>query len=208
LLDSYFRGKGLPAIIPGCSGQAGTRHVFEHFSDFSFFFVSTVSPLILQTERLIIRKFKPGDLTTALIDRFTDPEVMRYIGPRRALTEDESQKWLTDILPQQDKVLTRYAVALLETDELIGVAGLRDQEGIKDFGYYFRRKFWGTGYATEACAVILNHIENTLNIRDYQIFIADENVNSIRMIQRLGLQVGERITRSSEHGHLYKRVPG
>lgn len=163
--------------------------------------------MILQTKRLIIRKFKPTDLA-GLIDMFADPEVMRYIGPRRALTEDEAKKWLKDILLQQDKVLTRYAVALQETDELIGVAGLRDEEGIKDFGYYFRRRFWGKGYAIEACAAILNHIENTLNIRDYQIFIADENINSIRMIQRLGLQAIEGITKSTEHGHLYKRIPG
>lgn len=163
--------------------------------------------MILQTERLIIRKFKPADLAS-LIDLFADPEVMRYIGPRRVLTEDETQKWLKDVLIQQDRILTRYAVALQEIDELIGVAGLRDEEGIKDFGYYFRRKFWGKGYAFEACSAILNHIENTLNIRDYQIFIADENINSIRMIQRLGLQAAEGITKSGEQGHLYKRIPG
>src|ERR1700752_653234 len=163
--------------------------------------------MILQTERLIIRKFNPADLTS-LIDLFADPEVMRYIGPRRALTEEETQKWLTDILLQKENVLTRYAVALRETDELIGVAGLRDEEGIKDFGYYFRRSFWGKGYAIEACSAILNHIENTLNIRDYQIFIVDENTNSIKMIKRLGLQAVEGITKSDEHGHLYKRISG
>ena len=161
--------------------------------------------MILQTERLIIRKFKPADLA-ALIDMFTDPKVMRYIGPRRALTEDETEKWLKDILVQQDNVLTRYAVARKETDELIGVAGLRDEEGVKDFGYYFRRSFWGKGYAVEACSAIIDHIENTLNIRDYQIFIADENINSIRMIQRLGFQAVEGIATSTEQGHLYKRM--
>ena len=163
--------------------------------------------MILQTERLIIRKFKPDDLA-ALIDMFTDPDVMRYIGPRRALTEDETQKWLSDMLLHQEHILTRYAVALRESDELIGVAGVRDEDGIKDFGYYFRRSFWGKGYAIEACSAILNHIENTLNIRDYQIFIADENINSIKMIQRLGLQATEGITKSTEQGHLYRRIPG
>ena len=160
--------------------------------------------MILQTERLVIRKFKPDDLA-ALIDMFTDPEVMRYIGPRRPLTEDETQKWLTNILFQQDKILTRYAVARKETDELIGVAGLREEDGIKDFGYYFRRRFWGKGYAIEACSAILDHIESTLKICDYQIFIADENINSIRMIQKLGFQAVEGSIISIEQGHLYKR---
>ena len=163
--------------------------------------------MILQTERLIIRKFKPDDLAS-LIDMFAYPEVMRYLGPRRALTEDEAQKWLTDILLQQEDMLTRYAVVLRETDELIGVAGLRDEEGIKDFGYYFRKRFWGKGYAIEACSAILDHIENTLNIRDYQVFIADENINSIKMIQKLGMRAADGIIKSTEQGHLYKRIPG
>lgn len=163
--------------------------------------------MILQTKRLTIRKFKPADLA-ALIDMFIDLEVMRYIGPRRSLTVDEARKWLTDILLQQETMLVRYAVALRETDELIGVAGLRDEEGIKDFGYYFRKRFWGKGYAIEACSAILDHIENTLNIRDYQVFIADENINSIKMIERLGLQATEGIIKSTEQGHLYKRIPG
>ena len=162
--------------------------------------------MILQTKRLIIRKFKPDDVA-ALIDMFTDPDVMKYIGPRRALTEDEAKEWLSDVLLQQDRVLSRYAVALQETDELIGVAGLRDAESIKDFGYYFRRKFWGKGYASEACSAILRYIENTLDIRDYQIFIADENINSIRMIRRLGFQAVEGMMKSTEQGHLYKRIP-
>ncbi|MGZ9221288.1 MAG: GNAT family N-acetyltransferase [Anaerolineales bacterium] len=81
--------------------------------------------MILQTRRLIIRKFKPTDLA-GLIDMFTDPEVMRFIGPRRPMTEDEIRDWLLDVLHRQNSELTRYAVALKTTDELMGVAGLRD----------------------------------------------------------------------------------
>ena len=137
---------------------------------------------------------------------FTNPEVMRYIGPRRPMTEDETQEWLAGILQRQDSELTRYAVALQGTDELIDVAGLRDEDGIKDFGYYFRRSHWGKGYAIEACSAIINHIENDLQVKDYQIFIADENTNSIRMIMKLGMQATQRITKSGEQGYLYKRI--
>ena len=159
--------------------------------------------MILQTERLTIRKFKPTDLA-GLLDMFTDSEVMKYIGPRRAMTQEETEEWLSNILHKQDRELTRYAVALKGTAELIGVAGLRNEEGVKDFGYYFRRKFWGQGYAREACSVIINYIETTLQIRDYQIFIADENINSIKMIKKLGMQPIRRIKKSGEQGHLYK----
>jgi len=160
--------------------------------------------MIFQTERLVIRKFRLSDLPS-LIDMFTDEEVMRYIGPRRKMTEGETQEWLSDKLHRQDHELTRYAVALKATDELIGVAGLQHEDGIKDFGYYFRRSYWRKGYAQEACSVIIKHLETDLQIKDYQIFIADENISSIRMIKKLGMQATNGITKSGEQGHLYKR---
>jgi ribosomal-protein-alanine N-acetyltransferase len=156
--------------------------------------------MILETERLVIRKFKSADLA-GLTDMFTDAEVMKYIGPRRAMTEVESQAWLMNILQRQDTELTRYAVALKEMDELIGVAGLKEEDEVMDFGYYLRRKYWGNGYASEACSAIQGYIETSLQIKDYQIFIADENTRSIRMIERLGLKAV-----SDEQGYLYQRA--
>jgi ribosomal-protein-alanine N-acetyltransferase len=130
---------------------------------------------------------------------------MRYIGPRRRMTEGETREWLSDKLHRQEHELTRYAVALKGTDELIGVAGLQDDNGIKDFGYYFRRSYWGKGYAQEACSAIIKHLETSLQIKDYQIFIADENTNSIRMIKKLDMQAVKGIRKPGEQGRLYKR---
>jgi len=161
--------------------------------------------MLLQTDRLIIRRFKSIDLAY-LIDMFSAEEVMRFIGPRRAMTETETQAWLTNILQRQDTELTRRAVALKENDELIGVAGLKEEAGVKDFGYYFRREYWGRGYASEACSAILTHIEKELSLNDYQIFIADENSRSIKMIARLGFYAGEGINKSGERGHYYQRA--
>jgi len=157
--------------------------------------------MILQTARLVVRKFKSTDLAS-LIDMFSDEEVMRFIGPRRAMTEAETQEWLANILQRQNTELTRYVVALKENDELIGVVGLIDEDGVKDFGYYFRRKYWGCGYASEACSAIIGYIENEMHIRDYQIFIADGNIHSIKMIKKLGMQVVKEVNKSGEQGHL------
>ena len=161
--------------------------------------------MLLQTDRLIIRNFKSVDLAY-LIDMFSDEEVMYFIGPRRAMTETETQAWLTNILQRQDTELTRHAVALKENDELIGVAGLlREEDGVEDFGYYFRRKYWGRGYASEACSALIHYIENEMHIKDYQIFIADENIRSLKMIEGLGFHAGERVNKSGEQGHHYMR---
>jgi ribosomal-protein-alanine N-acetyltransferase len=162
--------------------------------------------MLLYTARLVIRKFKASDLIS-LIDMFSDEEVMKFIGPRRAMTEAETKEWLINILQRQDTELSRYAVALKENDELIGAAGLKDEDGARDFGYYFRRKYWGCGYAREACSALIRYIEDELHLNDYQIFIADENVHSLKMIEKLGMQAVEAINKSGEQGHLYKHIP-
>ena len=53
--------------------------------------------MFLQTARLVIRKFKSTDLAS-LIDMFADTEVMKFIGPRRVMTQVETQEWLANIL--------------------------------------------------------------------------------------------------------------
>lgn len=92
------------------------------------------------TDRLTIRTFVPGDIVP-LTDLFSSSEAMRFIGPRRAMTVDESKKWLQSQMDAQSTEVTRYAVALKDTNELIGVCGFRKIDGAWDFGYYFRLSF-------------------------------------------------------------------
>lgn len=53
----------------------------------------------------------------AVISMLRDPRVMRFLGPRRALAEDEADSWFESTLTNP----TRFAVANADTDEFIGV---------------------------------------------------------------------------------------
>ena len=56
----------------------------------------------------------------AVVAMLRDPEVMRFLGPRRALTEDEAGSWFESALAHP----SRFVVAEAETDEFIGFCGI------------------------------------------------------------------------------------
>ncbi len=136
-----------------------------------------------KTQRLKIRQFVPTDVG-CLIDLFSSATVMRFIGPRRQMTPAETQDWLDAQLVRQKSEVTRYAVCFPETDELIGVCGFQKIDGRWDFGFYFREVYWGNGYATEACAYLLGLASEIISDEDFQIFVADENVGSSKVLER------------------------
>lgn len=156
-----------------------------------------------KTQRLTIRKFESKDIGP-LTDLFSASNAMQFIGPRRAMTHDETKNWLEDQLKRQQSEMTRCAVSLTESDELIGVCGFQKFDGKWDFGYYFRESFWGSGYATEACICLLSHVSEIIKDEDFQIFIADGNTNSKNMIERCGCIPISAGSNNDESGWYYK----
>ncbi len=155
-----------------------------------------------KTDRLTIRKFLIGDLDP-LMDLFSSGDAMRFIGPRRPMTVVEAQNWLKGQIDAQVNEVTRYAVALQSSDEFIGVCGFQKIDDVWDFGYYFRPAFWGNGYATEACACLLQHAKSILSGEPFIVFVAEDNSSSQRVMERCGWKRGERIKKNDEIGHYY-----
>jgi ribosomal-protein-alanine N-acetyltransferase len=160
---------------------------------------------MLKTQRLTIRKFEPKDIDP-LSDLFSSFNTMKFIGPRRVMTYDETENWLEDQLKRQQSEVTRRAVSLTESDELIGVCGFQYIDGKWDFGYYFRESFWGNGYATEACICLLSHVSEMIENVDFQIFIAAGNTRSKNMIERCGCIPILAGSNKDESGWFYKLV--
>ena len=90
--------------------------------------------------RIKLRKIRESDRQD-VYDLLTDPCVMRFIGPRRALSRQEADAWFE----LEMKSPSRYGVAIKATDELIGFCGVKAIDGVQDFGYFLRKKFWGHG---------------------------------------------------------------
>lgn len=83
---------------------------------------------------------------------------------------------------------TDWAVALKDSDEYIGECMLlKVVDGyLGEIGWYFRRSFWGQGYAREAAEAVIAYSRDTLGVMRLCAQIDERNERSKRLTERLG----------------------
>ena len=144
----------------------------------------------LETDRLILRWFRESDFP-ALFATATDPEVMKYL-TGYPLSEFEAWKSMAAYIGQW--YFRGYGVWAVEekgTGKFVGRIGFMNPAGWPGFelGWTLGRDSWGKGYATEGARHALAYAFTELD-RDHVIsLIQPENVNSIRVAERLGEKV-------------------
>jgi len=144
--------------------------------------------MIIQTKRLTIRSLLESDIPeyAALV---AESEVTRFLGDGLPHSYEKAAAYVYDCIRSGvDEGITRYAVILNETDELIGLCGFKKMYGYIDFGWRYARRVWGNGYATEAAAAVLAYGIDTLKLSGIVAESAVENRGSVRVIEKVGMQ--------------------
>jgi ribosomal-protein-alanine N-acetyltransferase len=130
--------------------------------------------------KIILRFLCQKDLRD-IFDLLQNPRVMKYIGPKRPLTDDEVRGWFDTEMNSP----SRFVIALSHSDEILGLCGVKDLNGVLDFGYFLREAFWNQGYATEACHQALdNHASRSVAKKLHWSILSD-------------------VQKDNEAGHLY-----
>jgi len=160
----------------------------------------------LVTHRLILRDITEAD-AELLFELDSDPEVMRYLGPRPA----------TDLASYRDRTRTVYlpqqahpwhGVRIVRdraTDEFLGWLFVRPATASRsarelgwtrpdeiEIGYRYRRSAWGTGIATEAATPLVEIVLADPATTAIVAYALAGNRGSLRVLEKLGLsRVGE-----------------
>lgn len=146
---------------------------------------------ILETERLILRRYTENDLQD-LYEYLSDPQVVAY-EPYQPMTIEE----VKDNLKWRISTDEMIAVELKENGKMIGnvYLGKRDFESL-EIGYVFHADYWGKGYAKESgLALMTLAFSNGI----HRIFAEcdPKNDSSWRLLEALGFE---------REGHLKKNV--
>lgn len=146
-------------------------------------------PIIIETDRLLLRKLTPDDLPTLRRLLQDDQAMVAYEG---AFSDAGVQDWL-------DRQLARYqrwrfglwAVLLRESGQVIGQCGLTMQpwkgQEVLEIGYLLERAHWHHGYATEAARACKDYAFATLGATEVCSIIRDTNLASQRVALRNGM---------------------
>ena len=113
---------------------------------------SAASDLVLETERLRLRRFRREDVN-AVFAIIGDDVVMQYYP--KTFNRADAEQWIErNTRRYREDGYGLFAVTPKDSDDLIGDCGVIKQsvegELAMEVGYHFRRDQWGHGYATEA----------------------------------------------------------
>jgi ribosomal-protein-alanine N-acetyltransferase len=136
----------------------------------------------------------------AVMSMLRDSQVMRFLGPRRALSEDEAGLWFKSELDNP----SRFVIADVESDEFIGFCGIKEIGDVLDFGYFIRSEFWGNGIATKASKLAVEKLSTEIDMDTVQVFIAEDNVASKRVAEKLGWKALRSATKDGVYGRYHR----
>jgi RimJ/RimL family protein N-acetyltransferase len=146
----------------------------------------------LRTVRLHLRPFREDDLD-ALVELDSDPAVMFHINGGRPTSREELE---TDSLPAYLAYAQRpdgYGFWAAETGgEFAGWFHLRprpeDPPDEPELGYRLRRRFWGTGLATEGSRALIDHAFSDLGAARVVAETMVVNTGSRRVMEKCGMR--------------------
>lgn len=138
--------------------------------------------VIAETERLILRRYKKGDVQD-LFEYLSDKEVVKY-EPYKPLTFEETKENLEWRIGTDEMI----AVELKSSHKMIGnvYLGKRDFEAL-EIGYVFNRNYWGHGYAAESFSALMQQAFSNGVHRIYAECDPD-NTRSWKLLEALGFQ--------------------
>lgn len=152
---------------------------------------------IISTERLIL---KLADINDAefYLQLVNTPKWLQNIGDRNVHSVEDAKRYITNkMLPQHEKLgYGNYTVVKKSDNKKIGSCGLYDREGIDglDIGFAFLPEYEGKGYAYEASNKLKEIAFSKFNITKISAITVKENLNSQKLLRKLGLKFRSIIT--------------
>ncbi|MGI2035792.1 GNAT family N-acetyltransferase [Rhizobium panacihumi] len=149
-------------------------------------------PETITTQRLILRKFRPGDLESYAAYR-TREDVYRYLyaaPSTRAVLEEKFARLLNAPF-ENDGEDFRLAVTRKEDGALIGdvMLKLANKAALQaEVGYVFHPDYGGKGYATEAVLAMISTGFETFGFHRIFARLDSRNRGSVGIVERLGLR--------------------
>lgn len=115
---------------------------------------------LLQTERLILRKYEQKDVQ-ALFEILSDIEVNTFLPwfPLKSIGEAEDYLQERFISHYGNESGYHYAICKKESNVPIGYICLSDNDS-HDFGYGLKKEYWHKGIVTEAGKAVVQQIKN------------------------------------------------
>lgn len=149
---------------------------------------------IFQTDRLAVREMQAVDLPF-FTELLSAPEIVDPI-PQKPWPEEEIinkfQNFTDYPIDPNTREIVVWGVYEQGKTELIGLcAFLTNDEGQREIGYRFRKKYWGIGYGTELTKHMIAYCFDILGLQLITADVNIENIGSVKILEKFFKPVRE-----------------
>ncbi|WFL78683.1 GNAT family N-acetyltransferase [Altererythrobacter arenosus] len=151
-----------------------------------------MADIVIETERLILRKIDEGDARLQY-DVLNTPTVMHYLGGVKELHEIEAKH------AKNMAWFAQFGFGFMmmiekETGELVGHCGMKlvdnsnaSNQGDHEIGWLVREDRWRHGYADEAMRAVIDWAFETIGAPHLVALTCEANIPSWKFMEKLGM---------------------
>lgn len=149
----------------------------------------TMRQFFLTTERLGFSVWRENDISDAL-ELWGNPEVTKFIVADGILLKEQvDQRLKKEIETYNNYNIQYWPVYFIETNENVGCCGIRpydSEKNIFEMGIHLKEKYWGKGFAQQACSAVIEYAFNNLKVNALFAGHNPKNICSAKLLKKLG----------------------
>lgn len=154
--------------------------------------MNKVGTQIIETDRLILRRFVLEDAYDMYKNWASDPEVTRFLTWPTHTSVDVTKFVLNDwIANYEDGGFFNWAMEYKETGKVIGnisVVRLNENTNAADVGYCMSRAYWGQGLMPEALKAVMDYLFDVVEVNRIAACHDINNPKSGRVMEKAGMK--------------------
>ena len=153
--------------------------------------MNDLGTIMLETERLILRRFKLEDANDMYHNWATDPECSKYLDWDLHENIDVTKNIIKMWIDEYEKGSYNWVVEIKETKEIIGsitAVHFRKKDLNCEIGYCYGSKYWNKGYATEALKRVIEFFLYECNLYLVEALHISGNPASGRVMEKAGMK--------------------
>ena len=146
----------------------------------------------IETQRLILRRFRLEDAEDMYHNWASDPEVTRYLTWPVHASVEVTRSLLADwVARYEDGGTFNWVMEDKETGKAIGnisVVKLNERTEAADMGYCMSRAYWGRGLMPEALTAVINYLFDVVGLNRIAACHDVNNPKSGRVMDKAGMR--------------------
>lgn len=151
-----------------------------------------VGTIMLETDRLILRRIEKNDAFDMFNGWCNDNEVTRYLpwNPHGTIdvTNELLDMWVDDY---KNSHVYRWIVILKDTNKPIGTVDVVNKDidnKVFEIGYCYSKNSWGCGYATEVLSKVISFLFENVGVELVMAKHNENNPASGKVMQKSGMK--------------------